>query len=201
MSTDAAHQEVAHQDHPVRLVVTDDLQRNRLTVAFRLILVIPHLFVLMLWAIAFYLLGLVSWVVAIFTGRLPAAIHDFQAGFVRYQNRVNAYLYLTADPFPPFGTGGSYPVDVEIAGAEQQSRLTILFRWILAIPAFILASVLIQLAQVLAIVAWFLCLFTGRMSEGMRDLQAFCLRYYAQTWAYGFLVTGRYPSLSPGPAG
>ena len=37
--------------HPLRMVVTDDLQRNRLTVFFRLLLVIPHLIVLLLWAI------------------------------------------------------------------------------------------------------------------------------------------------------
>ena len=29
--------------HPIRLVVTDDLQRNRLTSFFRLIVAIPHL--------------------------------------------------------------------------------------------------------------------------------------------------------------
>ena len=32
--------------HPIRLVVTDDLDRSRLTVFFRLLLAIPHLFVL-----------------------------------------------------------------------------------------------------------------------------------------------------------
>ncbi len=37
------------------------------------------------------------------------------------------------------------------------------------------------------------------MSQGMRDLSAYCLRYQAQTCAYVFLLTVRYPSLSPGP--
>lgn len=187
------------QDHPITLTVTDDLLRNRLTVFFRLVLSIPHLIVLFAWGILFYALGFVSWLIAIFAGRLPDGIHDLQGRFVRYQNRVNAYLCLTADPFPPFGAGGSYPVDLDVAGPEKQNRLTVVFRFLLALPALILAGVLLQLAQVLAFVGWFYCLATGRMSEGMRDLQAFCLRYYGQTFGYAFLLTQRYPSLSPGP--
>ena len=37
---------------PIRLIVTDDLQRSRLTVFFRLLLALPHLFWLYLWGIA-----------------------------------------------------------------------------------------------------------------------------------------------------
>jgi len=40
-----------HVRHPIRLVVTDDLQRNRLTVFFRLILAIPHLIWVTVWGI------------------------------------------------------------------------------------------------------------------------------------------------------
>jgi hypothetical protein len=38
--------------HPIHLVVTDDLQRNRVTVFFRFFLTIPHLIWLMVWGIA-----------------------------------------------------------------------------------------------------------------------------------------------------
>ena len=37
--------------HPIRLLVTDDLHRSRLTVFFRLPLSIPHFFWLGLWSI------------------------------------------------------------------------------------------------------------------------------------------------------
>jgi hypothetical protein len=186
-------------EHPITLRVDDDLSRNRLTVFFRLILAIPHFVVVALWGVVFFLLGFVSWLVALFTGSLPEGLHGFQASYVRYANRVNAYLYLVADPYPPFGAGGTYPVDLEIAGPERQSRLTVFFRLILALPAWILASLLMQLAQILGFIAWFVCLFTGKMPQGMRDLSAFCLRYYSQTFGYAFLLTQRYPSLSGGP--
>src|SRR5581483_6723616 len=117
--------------HPVGLVVTDDLQRSRLTVFFRLLLAIPHLLWLALWGIVAELALLVAWFVAVFTGRLPDGLHGVLASVVRYSVRVSAYIFLLADPFPPFGSGGTYPVDLRIDPPEPQSRLTVFFRLIL----------------------------------------------------------------------
>jgi hypothetical protein len=194
MSTD-----VQAESHPIRLDVEDDLRRSRLTVFFRLILAIPHLIVVTVWGIVSWLIAIVAWFATLFAGRTPDGLHNAQASFVRYHTRVNAYIYLLADPFPPFGAGGGYPVDLEIAPPETQNRLTVFFRVILAIPALILASILQQLLGVLAFIGWFVALFTGKMPQGMEDLGAFCLRYYEQTTAYVLLLTGRYPSLSGGP--
>jgi predicted lactoylglutathione lyase len=51
-------------------------------------------------------------------------------------------------------------------------------------------------AWIVAILAWFYALFTGEANKGMRDLQAYCLRYQSQTYAYLLLLTQRYPSFS-----
>jgi hypothetical protein len=53
--------------------------------------------------------------------------------------------------------------------------------------------------EVVALLGWFHCLVTGRMHGGMQDLSAWLLRYQVQTYAYLFLLTDRYPSLSGGP--
>jgi hypothetical protein len=37
------------------------------------------------------------------------------------------------------------------------------------------------------------------MSQGMRDLSAWLLRYEVQTLGYAMLLTGKYPSLGGGP--
>jgi uncharacterized protein DUF4389 len=185
-------------DHPVRLIVNDDLQRTRLTVFFRLLLAIPHLIVCMLFAIVAYLLAIVNWFATLFAGRSPQGLHDFQARFLRYSTHVYAYMFLLADPFPPFGGSEAYAVDLEVAPPQDQGRLGVFFRIILAIPALILRGVLDYLLQILAFLGWFACLFTGRMPEGMRNLGAYCLRYQAQTFAYVLLLTDRYPSLSTG---
>jgi hypothetical protein len=182
--------------HPIHLVVTDDLKRNRLTVFFRLILVIPHLIWLTLWGIAASLAVIVAWVVGIVMGRVPDVLHDFLAAFLRYENHVFAYLSLTADPYPAFTSDVPYPVDLEIAPAARQNRLTILFRVLLAIPAVIVLYVLRLVAEVVSFLSWFYALFTGNMNRGMRDLLAYWLRYEAQTVGYLLLLTSRYPSFS-----
>jgi len=185
--------------HPIGLIVTDDLQRNRLTVFFRLLLAIPHFIVVLLWGIVAELALLVAWFAALFTGRVPDGLHNFIASWLRYSTRVTAYVFLLADPFPPFGSGGSYPIDVRIDPAQPQSRLTVFFRLLLAIPALLLTYVFRAVNQIVALLGWFYALATGRMNEGMRNISAWLLRYETQTWGYVFLLTGRYPSLAGAP--
>ena len=186
----------APNPHPIHLVVTDDLERTRVTVFFRLILAIPHFIWWALWSLAVTLAVIAAWVVGIFAGRVPDALHSFMAAYVRY---YDAPLRVRRDrrrPLPGFMGASGYPVDLEIAPPDAQSRLTILFRLILAIPAAIVANVLQNVAGIVAILAWFYALFTGDANKGMRDLQAYCLRYEAQTHAYVLLLTQRYPSFS-----
>jgi Domain of unknown function (DUF4389) len=189
----------APDHHPVELTVTDDLRRSRLTVFFRLLLAIPHLVWLALWGVAMEIAVLVAWFAALFAGRVPGGLHDFLAAYVRYSTRVRAYILLLADPFPPFGSGGSYPVDAHVAPAEPQSRLTVFFRLLLAIPALLLVYVFTLVNNIIAFLGWFYCLAFGRMHEGMRNVSVWMLRYEVQTYAYVLLLTGRYPSFQGAP--
>jgi hypothetical protein len=189
----------AAEHHPIGLIVTDDLNRNRLTVFFRLLLALPHFVVVALWGLLVEVAVFVAWLIAIFTGRVPDGLHNFLAAWLRYATRVTAYAFLLADPFPPFGAGGTYPVDARIDAAAAQSRLTVFFRLLLAIPALLLTYVFRMVNQIVAFLGWFYCLVTGRMSQGMRDISAWLLRYETQTWGYLLLLTGRYPSLSGAP--
>lgn len=185
--------------HPIGLIVTDDLRRSRLTVFFRLLLVIPHLIWMYLWSILVTFAVIISWFAALFTGRVPAGLHNFDAGFLRYSTRVTGYMFLLADPWPPFSSSQPYPIDVRVDPAGPQSRLTVLFRVVLAIPALILVYVFRTVNQIVAFLAWFYCLALGRMNEGMRNLSAWLLRFEVQTYAYLLLLTGRYPSLAGAP--
>jgi hypothetical protein len=183
-------------DHPARLVVTDDLRRNRLTVFFRLILAIPHLIWFTLWTIAALFAGIANWAATLINGASPAGLHNFLAAYVRYSTHVTAYLYLVADPFPSFSGTPGYPIDVEIDPPQPQNRWVTAFRIILVIPAAILNQVLQYVVQIIGFLGWFVCLALGRMPQGMRDLSAYCLRFQAQTYAYAAILTDRYPSLS-----
>lgn len=184
------------QRHPVRLVVNDDLQRNRLTVFFRLLLAIPQLIWLALWGIVALLAAIANWFATLFAGRSPEGLHNFLATFVRYQTHVYAYVLLIADPFPGFGGQPGYPIDLEVDPPQPQNRWTVAFRLILAIPAYIISSIMSYLNRALALFSWFVALILGRLPEGMRNFAAFALRYEQQTTAYAALLTQRYPSFN-----
>ena len=184
--------------HPVRIVVSDDLQRNRLTVFFRLILAIPHFVWVTLWAVIAILAAIVNWFATLFTGRSPDGLHTFLATFLRYGTHVRAYVLLIADPFPGFTGKPGYPIDLEVDPPQPQSRLTVFFRIILAIPALFVANILSNLSQLLAVFSWFIALVTGRVPEGLRNFAVLALRFETQTYAYVLLLTERYPSFNVG---
>jgi hypothetical protein len=209
-------------EHPVRVTVTDDLQRNRWTVFFRLILAIPLLIWLALWGIAAFFAAFVNWLVTLLSGRSPEPLFDFLAAYVRYVTHVYAYVLLAANPYPGFMGQPGYPVDVELGRPLPQNRWKTGFRIVLAVPAMALTSALVGgapyswdarasggggdfsyrtggtgVAVTVACLAWFAILARGRMPRGFRDLVAFCLRYAAQTYAYVFVLTERYPDADP----
>jgi hypothetical protein len=197
-ATDAGMTATQHQ-HPIRLIVNDDLQRNRLTVFFRLILAIPLILWAILWSVIAMLAYIVNWFATLFMGRSPEGLHHFLATFLRYTTHVRAYLLLVADPYPQFtGRPGTYPIDLEIDPPQQQNRLTVFFRWILAIPALLLTNILSNLSQLLAIFSWFIALVMGRVPEGLRNFAALAIRIETQTYGYLLLLTARYPSFNVG---
>jgi hypothetical protein len=197
-------------DRPVHLIVSEDLERSRLTVFFRLLLAIPHLIWLSLWGIAAAVAVIANWFATLFAGKSPEALHNFLATYIRYAIHVGAYLLLAAEPFPDFLGKPGYPVDVEIAPAQPQNRWKVGFRIILAIPALLLAGALTSgsartygasygygLAGVAALFAWFVALAQAHLPRGLRDVIAYALSYSAQLDAYLFLLTDRYPNSDP----
>jgi hypothetical protein len=210
--------------HPIRVVITDDLERSRLTVFFRLLLAIPLLIWLAIWSIGAFFVGIVNWFATLIKGRSPVSLHDFFASYVRFTTHVHAYLFLAANPYPSFAGKPGYPIDVEIDPPEPQSRWKTAFRLILATPALALAGTLIGSPSgggnwnyndqgsgsnanylysygsaffTVSVLAWFACVARSRMPHGLRDLFAYGLRYGAQAWGYLFLLTDRYPDADP----
>lgn len=183
---------------PIRLEVTDELRRSRLTVFFRLALAFPHLVWLTLWGILAFFVVVLNWFAVVFNGAAPPWAHRFLAAFLRYQTHVFAFLYLVANPFPGFvGAAGSYPVELHVAERVQQNKWTAFFRLVLAFPALLLAGAFSQVLLIVAVLGWFASLFTGEMPRGLRNLGALALRYTGQTYGYLFLLTGAYPYSGP----
>jgi hypothetical protein len=181
--------------HTVRLIDHDDLKRSRLTVLVRVLLALPHAIWLTLYTFVALFVGLANWVMTLIKGRSPQRLHRWLVRYLRYYVYVYSYVYILANPYPPFhGDQRSYRVDLQIEGPDEQRRLVTAFRIVLAIPAFVLAWVLGQVVQIIALLNWLIAIFIGRVPRGMEQLGLYCLRYQTQTYAYLLVVTDRYPS-------
>jgi hypothetical protein len=196
----------------------DDGARNRATVFFRFILVIPHLIWLLIWGIGIVVVLPVHWVIALILGRPAGWAHSFYASYVRYALHVYAYWYLATERYPGFIGEPGYVVDAAIPPPESQRRWTIVLRLFLALPPLLLAAALtsgfggggssssgeetaaslnIGLGFVVAFLTWFAALALGRAPQGLRDAQVYCLGYAAQAYGYFFLLTERHPTSDP----
>ena len=181
--------------HTVRLIDHDDLLRSRLTVLVRAFLVLPHLIWLTLYASVALFVALANWIVTLIKGRSPQRMHRWLVRYLRYTVYVYSYLYVLANPYPPFhGDQRSYTIDLQVEGPDDQRRLVTAFRLVLVIPAFVLSWVLSQVLQVIALLAWVIAIFLGRIPRGMEQLGLYCLRYQTQVYAYLLVVTDRYPT-------
>jgi hypothetical protein len=80
-------------------VLTD---RNRVTVGFRVVLVIPHVVALALLGIASAVVSIIAFFAVLFTGRWPTGMRDFVVNVERYYVRVQTYFLMLTDEYPPF---------------------------------------------------------------------------------------------------
>src|SRR5205814_9289623 len=88
--------------YPLRLQVIPAEQYNRWTVAFRIILGIPHFVVLFFLGIAQAIVTVIAWFAILFTGQYPPELFRFSVGASRWAARVGAYMLLFVDEYPPF---------------------------------------------------------------------------------------------------
>jgi hypothetical protein len=82
------------------------------------------------------------------------------------------------------------------AGTAAQNRWTVAFRIILAIPQFIVLSILFIAFFFVLVIGWFAALFTGRLPEWAHTFLGGVIRWYTRVSAYMFLLTDRYPPFS-----
>ena len=94
-----------------------------------------------------------------------------------------------------------YPVSVGADRQEEYVRFLPLVKWLLLVPHYVVLFFLGIGAAVIAFVAFFATLITGRYPEGMWDFMVGVQRWALRVLAYLFLVTDDYPpfSLQEGP--
>jgi hypothetical protein len=83
-------------------IIEPTAARNRLTVFFRPLMVIPHYCVLFFLFLAWSVTTIVAWFAILFTGVYPASFYGFGVSVLRWRMRVEAYTLLLVDDYPPF---------------------------------------------------------------------------------------------------
>jgi hypothetical protein len=93
-------------EYPASLTVTDPAgPRDRVTVGLRLFLAIPHFILLFFIVFAWWITAIVSWFLILATGEYPGGLYEFGVGTLRWLLRVEAYVLLLVDDYPPFSLG------------------------------------------------------------------------------------------------
>jgi hypothetical protein len=165
----------------------------RLTVFFRLILLIPHFIVLWALGIGSALIAIVSWFAALFTAQTPEFARNYQSAYLNWQVRVDAYLFFLSSQYPPFSWEPTGPVIAYIPPPVTMNRAAVFFRIILAIPAAIVNALVSVGLAIASIVEWVIVLILGRTPDAVFAANAAAVRYRFRLGAYWLLVTSAYP--------
>jgi len=192
--------------YPASFAVDYPETLNRWTTAFRTILAIPVVIVLALLGAStvgarFMLVGstsvlfLPTVLLLVLRHKYPRWWFDFALNLVRFEARATSYLFLLRDEYPSVDEDQHVHFDVPYPDAAADlNRWLPLVKWLLAIPHYIVLFVLDIAAIVVAIIAWFAILFTGRYPESLFQFVVNVFRWSLRVTAYAFLLTtDRYP--------
>jgi len=97
----------------------------------------------------------------------------------------------------PAAPPAEYPVVFDVEYPDRLSRWKIFVKWLLAIPHFIIVSLLLTVNSVLILIAFFAILFTKKWPRGLFDFSIQIQRWTANVIVYAIsLQRDEYPPFS-----
>jgi hypothetical protein len=103
MLLEDAYPPFGDEPYPASIEVADPVvPRDRVAVGLRLLLALPHIVVLFFVLLAWAFTTIAAWFIILFTGSYPQGLYEFGVGALRWRLRVEAYLLLMVDEYPPF---------------------------------------------------------------------------------------------------
>lgn len=163
-------------------------------------LYIPHGMVLYGLAILAGIVGMIYWLKFLFTGKFDRDLYSVMAMYERYNTRASAFLMGFTEEYPPFNfpAGGDdnevySGITLNLPEPPETAPRKLALNFLLAIPHYFVLAIFGIGAAVVAILAWFAVLFTGRWPEGMRRFLIRFGNYYFRVYAYAVMVEADYP--------
>jgi hypothetical protein len=202
------------KDYPASLSIDYSGKSDRLTVFFRIFMIIPIFIILWLLSgqtghasepsddkLIIFGSGLIfapTLLMILFRKKYPKWWFDWNLSLTKFSIRVFSYLLLLTDLYP--STDEEQAVHIEIPypdAAKELNRGMPLIKWFLAIPHLFILCFLYIAVIVVTIIAWFSILFTGLYSKGLFDFVVGTIQWSLRVSAYAFLLTtDKYPPFS-----
>ena len=181
--------------YPVQYSIEYPESSSRLKALFRLILILPI-------GVILYLVGGFSGaifpalvLVLLFRKKYPKWWFDLNVESQRFSARVWAYFFLLRDEYPSTDEQQAVQLSLEYPdGDNAVNRWLPLIKWLLALPHWIILSVLSIVFLIVVVISWIAIIITGKHPRGLFDFLMGYSRWAARTTAYAFLLTtDRYP--------
>jgi len=87
----------------------------------------------------------------------------------------------------------TYPATIDVSTPDRVANWRPLVQWLLAIPHLIIAGALEYVIGAIAVVSWFVILFTGKLPAGLANIQIMIYRYTTRAEAYAGFLHDQYP--------
>src|SRR5688572_21718735 len=88
----------------------------------------------------------------------------------------------------------AYPAVLELHSDTKIANWRPLVQWLLAIPHLVIANVLSNIGNLVAVVSWFAILFTGALPPGLATFQCMVIRYNVRAVSYALWLREPYPA-------
>jgi hypothetical protein len=181
--------------YPVQVDARRQDEYHRFLPLVKWLLAFPHYLVLILLGIGALFAHLIAFFAVLITGRYPEGLWTYVVGVLRWGWRVGAYVYLLTDEYPPFSLDHDpeYPATLTVEYPEHVDRWRPLVHWLLILPYYFVATVLVWVAGIVALIGVFVILFTKELPEGMFKLILIPARWNFRAQAYAYFLVTRYP--------
>ena len=201
---------MADGSYPARLGIDAPLEVKNWRPLVHWILAIPQLLIANALRSLRQVITLIAFFTVLFTKKIPDSLFNMIVMSHRYSWRVASYALWMREPYPPFSfvvtpqDDGTDPAWLSIDYQQELNRWAPLYKWLLAIPHFIVLIFLWIVMVLVLIISFFAVLFTGKWPEGLRRYVVGVMRWGLRVSAYVSFLRDEYPPFSlenGGPAG
>ena len=198
-------------NYPATLTIDYPENANRITVLFRLFLIIPILIILVLLSYhgagsnqfpdESYWVGILvipTLLMIVFRQKYPKWWFDWNEQLIKFSFRIMSYVLLLQHEYPSTDEDQGIHIKINYPNVKTElNRWMPLVKWLLVFPHLIVLFFLMIGVFTSTILAWVMILISGKYPKKMFNFVVGTLRWILKVQAYALLlITDKYPPFS-----